>query len=163
MLLHMFFIFLGARSFVRITFLAESCRGRRARTSRGELQPRYSLAQVRSCRFGIWSSGVLGWMPSYEKGEYLHVIALSTLCLLHPRYVTMWYLCVFFALNRSFYPSTSRTTSVRAADSSILLLLLSEEIQVLRSVAQFCDHITRISLPEGLKNRHGHWVCDGEK
>ena len=35
--------------------------------------------------------------------------------------------CVFFTLNRSFYPSTSSTTSVRA-DSSIL-----EEIQVLWS------------------------------
>ena len=45
----------------------------------------------------------------------------------HGREVDLVYVCVFFTLNRSFYPSTSSTTSVRA-DSPIL-----EEIQVMWS------------------------------
>ena len=52
-------------------------------------------------------------------------------------------MCVFFTLNRSFYPSTSSTTSVRA-DSSILLLI--EEIQVLWSQS-YAIEILRCHVP----------------
>ena len=50
------------------------------------------------------------------------------------------YVCVFFTLNRSFYPSTYSTTSGRA-DSSIL-----EEIQVLWSQS-YAVEILRCHVP----------------
>ena len=66
---------------------------------------------------------------------------------------------VFFPLNRSFYPSTSSTISVRA-DSSILLYILLEDIQVLlsqsyateilRATYQVCSKLWRNFVTTGL-------------
>ena len=48
--------------------------------------------------------------------------------------------CVFFTLNRYFYPSTSSTTTSVRADSSILLI---EEIQVLLWSQSYATEILR--------------------
>ena len=70
------------------------------------------------------------------------------------RALTASAVCVFFTLNRSFYPSTSSTTSV-GADSSIV-----EEIQVLWPQS-YAPEILRCHLPGTLVcSKHCSWQCN---
>ena len=71
----------------------------------------------------IYSSQYVFWAISRYIGHYTPEIASWR----RPMFGLRSIVCMFFTLNRSFYPSTSSTISVRA-DSSIL-----EEIQVMWS------------------------------
>ena len=73
-------------------------------------------------------------------------------CIIERKFSLRW------ALNRSFFPSTSSTTSVRA-DSSILLV---EETQVMWSQHYARDTVLRCQLP-GTCSKHSavdNWQCN---
>ena len=53
--------------------------------------------------------------------------------------------CVFFTLNRSFYPPTSSTTSVRT-DSSILLTLLEPQSRFGQNYLEFGLFVPKTGL-----------------
>ena len=89
----------------------------------------------------------MGWKKKKKKKSYLLLLYVPGMC-------------VFFTLTRSFYPSTTSTTSVRA-DSSIL-----EEIQVLWSQSyateilrcHVCTTIVSTAVSGECNAMSSHWI-----